>query len=402
MMCETVVIGSGVIGLAIARGLAMSGREVLILEECSTFGSITSSRNSSVIHAGIYYAKNSLKAQCCVAGRNQLYHYLSEHNIEHNQCGKIIVATSESELSILDIIIKKAENNGVFNLTRLSSEDVQHLEPEISSVGGIFSPSTGIVDSHSYMNALLGDFEDNRGMVAYSTSVVGGHQHSNGVMELDIMNKDNNTMTQLSARQVINASGLNALDLTRNLISKGDTTSTATGTRTGNNTINTFDNTNMEAYKSLEKYDQYYAKGNYFSLAGKSPFKHLIYPVPVPGGLGVHATLDLGGQVRFGPDVEWINDCTDYDVDVRRADTFYKDIRKYYPNLQDDSLTADYSGIRPKLYPQGKEASDFVLWDGSQYGMESLFSCLGMESPGLTSSLAVADRVVEWSNRTGT
>jgi L-2-hydroxyglutarate oxidase LhgO len=377
MMCETVVIGAGVVGLAVARGLAMAGKEVIILESEKTFGSQTSSRNSSVIHAGIYYTKGSLKAQCCVQGKDALYTYLQQQNIAYRQCGKLIVATTKEELTILDAIATKAQLNGVNDLKRLSSEDVRHLEPEVHSVGGLFSPSTGIVDSHGYMMALLGDVELHGGAIAYGTKVISGQQQANGNMILEVLHGDSQQISHLESQKVINATGLVGLSMTQRLV--------------GNNVIQS---------KSLEHFGQFYAKGNYFSLSsGTSPFSHLVYPVPVPGGLGVHATIDLGGQVRFGPDVEWVDKHDDYTVNVRRADDFYAEIRKYYPNLRNDALTADYSGIRPKLTPQGVAASDFVLWDGKDHGAPSLLSCLGIESPGLTSSLAIAERVVAWSTK---
>jgi L-2-hydroxyglutarate oxidase LhgO len=376
MMCETVVVGAGVVGLAIARGLALAGKEVLILEREIAFGTITSSRNSSVIHAGIYYTKNSLKAKCCVEGKNDLYNYLKTHNVPHEQCGKIIVATSNNELKVLDELMRKAKLNGVHDVVRLTADDVKDIEPNVQSLGGLLSPSTGIVDSHSYMMALLGDLESLGGVICYETSVVGGRQTNSNTFELDVVDDVSNPSrtTQISARHVINAAGLFAPELTTKMLLKSS---------------------DDGGYQLDTEYGQYYAKGNYFSLVGPSPFKHLIYPVPVAGGLGVHATLDLGGQVRFGPDVEWVDDCHDYTVDVKRADSFYEEIRKYYPDLPDNSLTADYSGIRPKLYPEGAPAADFVLWNGKKWGAPSLIACLGIESPGLTSSLAIADRVVK-------
>jgi L-2-hydroxyglutarate oxidase LhgO len=369
--CETIVIGAGVIGLAVARKLAKMGKEVLVLEAQTSFGTITSSRNSSVVHAGIYYSPGSLKAQMCVQGKQDLYRYLQAHHIDHQQCGKIIVATSHPELDILTTIMAQATTNGVHDLVLLTDSDVRALEPNVHALGGLLSPSTGIVDVHGYMRALLGDFEDNGGMVAYDSLVLGGRQKSPNLFELDVRADPANptAITCVSAHRVINAAGLVAPGLTNQLLPP---------------------TTPLDA----NQHGQHYAKGNYFALSGPSPFRRLIYPVPVAGGLGVHATLDLQQRIRFGPDVEWVDDPHNYTVDVKRADSFCTEIRKYYPDLPDDSLSADYSGIRPKLHPQGTPAGDFVLWDGAQHGTPSLIACLGIESPGLTSSLAIADRVV--------
>lgn len=391
MMCETIVIGAGVIGLAVARGLAMAGKEVIVLERENAFGKITSSRNSSVIHAGIYYPKDSLKAKFCVQGKQKLYDYVQSHDVDHQMCGKIIVATSNSELQVLDSIQLKARANGVNDLIQLTAEEVSDLEPQVHSVGGLLSPSTGIVDSHGYMMALLGDLEDHGGAVAYETAVVGGRQVDDKTMELEVREMSTNvreaTSTIIRARQVINAAGLVGLDVTKRLVSSGGAADDVS--------------TSASATASLSSYGQHYAKGNYFSLSGEAapPFTRLVYPVPVAGGLGVHATLDLGGQIRFGPDVEWVTSSDDYKVDVERSNIFYEEIRKYYPLLKNNSLVADYSGIRPKLLPEGTPASDFVLWDGRKHGVPSLMSCLGIESPGLTSSLSIAERVVEWSSK---
>jgi L-2-hydroxyglutarate oxidase LhgO len=384
MMCETIVIGAGVIGLAVGRGLAMAGKEVIVLERENAFGQITSSRNSSVIHAGIYYPKDSLKAQLCVQGKKQLYDYVQSHGVDHRMCGKIIVATSNSERQVLESIQLKARANGVHDLIPLTAEEVRDLEPHVHSVGGLLSPSTGIVDSYGFMMALLGDLEDHGGAVAYKTTVVGGRQVDDKTMELQVQEgtmDGGGETTTIRARQVVNAAGLVGLDVTKRLV-----LSSAAG---------------EASVSSLSKYGQHYAKGNYYLLSGEAapPFNRLVYPVPVAGGLGVHATLDLGGQIRFGPDVEWVASYENYEVDVVRSSIFYEEIRKYYPSLKDNSLVADYSGIRPKLLPEGTSASDFVLWDGRKHGVPSLMSCLGIESPGLTSSISIAERVVEWSSK---
>ena len=355
-----VVIGAGVVGLAAARALAQAGREVIILEATSLFGSETSSRNSEVIHAGIYYPQNSLKATLCVAGKQALYEYCASHGVEHRRCGKLIVATDDSQLDTLRGIEKKAINNGVTDLTWLESAQVAELEPAVRCVAALLSPSTGIVDSHGLMLAYLGDAEDAGAMLALNSPVEGGEIQEQGIV-LEVGGAE---PMHLLARSVVNGAGLYAGKLAHSL--RGLPPETIP--------------------------PHYYAKGNYYTLSGRSPFSRLIYPVPEQAGLGVHVTVDLGGQARFGPDVEWIDEIN-YDVDPRRADVFYEAVRKYWPGLPDGALAPGYAGIRPKLHAPGEPNADFVIQGPATHGVAGLVNLYGIESPGLTASLAIAERV---------
>ena len=358
---DSVVIGAGAVGLAVARALAMAGREVLVLEAAEAIGTGTSSRNSEVIHAGIYYPKDSLKARTCVAGKEMLYRYCAERGVEHRRCGKLIVATSEDQLGTLEDIRKRAEANGVDDLQFLAPERVRELEPEVRSVGALLSPSTGIIDSHGLMLAFQGDAEANGAMIAFHSRVERGRVTGQGI-ELEVGGAE---PMELRARLVVNSAGLHAPDVARRI----------------------------GGIEPALLPNAYYAKGNYFTLVGAGrPFSRLIYPVPEQAGLGVHVTIDLGGQVRFGPDVEWI-DGINYDVDPRRADVFSDAVRKYYPALRDGSLAPGYAGIRPKITPKGAQAADFVVQGPAEHGVEGLVHLFGIESPGITSSLALADEV---------
>ena len=359
---DCVVIGAGVVGLAIARRLALSGREVLVLESADAIGTETSSRNSEVIHAGIYYPKGSLKAQTCVAGKLALYDYCDHHGVDYRRCGKLIVATTDAQLSELQKIHSRAAANGVGDLQHLDAAEAQELEPQVRCVGALYSPSTGIVDSHSLMLAYQGDAQNAGALMAFRCPVVGGHIADQGIA-LDVGGEE---PIGLSCNIVVNAAGLYA----------------------------------GKVAASIEGLDQrfvpphYYAKGNYYTLSGRSPFRRLIYPVPEQAGLGVHVTIDLGGQARFGPDVEWI-DAIDYDVDPRRADQFYAAIRRYWPQLRDHSLEPGYAGIRPKIQAPGQPAADFMVAGPEQHGVAGLVNLFGIESPGLTASLALADVVAQ-------
>ena len=357
---ECVIIGGGVIGLATARALAMAGREVIILEREGGIGGGVSSRNSEVIHAGIYYPANSLKARLCVDGRHRLYAYCTARNVPHRRCGKFIVATTPQQVGELDGIAAAARRNGVDDLEQLSGADAIKAEPELTCLSALNSPSTGIIDSHTYMLSLLGDAEAHGAAIAYHTVLSSMRLRDDGV-ELVFEGEDAPT---LKARLVVNAAGLNAAPLTH--------------------TIEGFDKTFAR--------ESYYAKGSYFTLAGRAPLSRLIYPAPEPGGLGVHLTLDLAGQARFGPDVEWI-DTPHYDVDPKRADKFYAAVRAYWPGLRDGALTPAYAGIRPKLTGPGQPAADFVIEGEAVHGARGIINLLGIESPGLTSSLAIADHV---------
>ncbi|MFO1160675.1 MAG: NAD(P)/FAD-dependent oxidoreductase [Reyranellaceae bacterium] len=357
---DCVVIGAGVVGLAIARALALAGREVIVVEGAEGIGTETSSRNSEVVHAGIYYPKGSLMARSCVAGRRRLYAYCAEHGVPHRNCGKLIVATSEAESEMLATIKGRAEANGVEGMRLLSAAEAKAMEPNLVCTAALLSPATGIVDSHSYMLALQGDAEAHGAMLAFNSPVLQGRVTDDGV-EIEVGGAEPMT---LRCRTVVNSAGLHAPTLARKIA----------------------------GMPSDRIPPAYYAKGNYFTLTGRSPFTRLIYPVPVPGGLGVHITVDLGGQAKFGPDVEWI-DGIDYNVDPHRADKFYAAVRRYWPALQDGALQPGYAGIRPKIVPQGAPAQDFVIQGPADHGAPGLINLFGIESPGLTSSLALADLV---------
>jgi L-2-hydroxyglutarate oxidase LhgO len=358
---DCVVVGAGIVGLAVARALALAGREVIVLEAAEGIGTETSSRNSEVIHAGIYYPKGSLMARTCVEGRRLLYAYCAEHGVPHRNCGKLIVATNDAESAMLKSIKGRAEANGVEGMRLLSTGEAIALEPNLQCTAALLSPSTGIVDSHSYMLALQGDAEDKGAMIAFLSPVKGGCATEDGI-ELETGGAE---PMRLCCRLLVNSAGLHAPALARTIAGMPEGHVPAA----------------------------YYAKGNYFTLAGRSPFSRLIYPVPVPGGLGVHITVDLGGQAKFGPDVEWI-DHIDYQVDPHRADKFYAAVRKYWPGLKDGALQPGYAGIRPKTVPQGAPAQDFVIQGPREHGVKGLINLFGIESPGLTASLALAERVV--------
>lgn len=361
---QTVVIGAGVVGLAIARKLAMSGREVILLESEDAIGTATSARNSEVIHAGIYYPKDSLKARFCVAGNKALYAYCAERAIPHKRMGKLIVATSEDEVPSLQGIAERAAANGAEALRLLSASEIAEMEPNLNVSGALFSPSTGIVDSHSLMLSYQGEAEDHGAMIAFMSPVNGG-QIVDGTITISVGGE---APMELECQELINSAGLGAQAIS-----------------------NSLEGLDADTVPPL-----YFAKGNYFTLTVKTPFNHLIYPVPVPGGLGTHSTLDMGGQTKFGPDVEWSNDI-DYTVDKKRGDGFYEAIRRYWPGLPDDSLQPGYVGIRPKLAGPdgGKYDSDFLIHGAADHGIKGLVNLYGIESPGLTSSLAIADYVLE-------
>jgi L-2-hydroxyglutarate oxidase LhgO len=362
---EAVVIGAGVIGLAAARALALAGREVIVLEKAYTIGFETSSRNSEVIHGGLYYPKGSLKATACVEGRQRLYKYCEEHGVPHAALGKLIVATSEDEIPGVEKIEAAAKANGVDNLEWLSVAEAQRMEPELHCVAALLSPSTGIIDSHALMLAYQGEAEANGAMVAFKTPLLGGRVLADG-FELNVGGDEPAT---IRSRYLINAAGLHAPALARSI----------------------------EGIPLDTIPPAYFCRGCYFTLAGRTPFKRLIYPVPVPGGLGVHITLDLAGQARFGPDVEWIDD-VDYSVDPRRCESFYAAVRRYWPGLKDGALQPGYAGIRPKISGPNDPAADFSVQGPAEHGIRGLVNCYGIESPGLTASLPLADRIVRKLN----
>jgi L-2-hydroxyglutarate oxidase LhgO len=358
---DAVVIGGGVIGLAVAHALATAGREVTLLEAETTLGMHTSSRNSEVIHAGIYYPPGSLKAELCVRGRDALYRFCEAHEVRHERIGKIIVATREDEISVLEGIARQAALNGVSDLTWLDRYELHELEPQVTAVRGLLSPSTGIVDSHGLMDALRVGAERAGATIVLSSPVLEGSVGESGI-ELSIGGSDS---CRVLCRSVVNSAGLRAQEVARSI--GGLPAESIPG--------------------------QHFARGHYFVLNGRAPFKRLVYPVPAPGGLGVHVTLDLAHQARFGPDVSWI-DQVDYDFDETRAAQFYAAIRNYYPALADGALLPGYVGVRPKLGPPGSPAADFVLQGPAEHGVPSLVNLYGIESPGLTASLSIAERVL--------
>jgi L-2-hydroxyglutarate oxidase LhgO len=358
---ECVVVGAGVIGLAVARALAQGGRDVLVLERAYTVGFETSSRNSEVIHGGLYYPIGSLKARSCVAGRQRLYAYCREHGVPHAQIGKLIVATSEAEIAGLETIAATARGNGVDDLEWLDRGQAQRLEPALHCVAALLSPSTGIIDSHALMLAYQGEAEAAGATVVFRTPVLSGIVRDDG-LQLDIGGEE---PTTIHCRFLVNAAGLHSAALAHAL--KGLPPETIP--------------------------PAYFCRGVYFTLSGRAPFRRLIYPVPVAGGLGVHITLDLAGQARFGPDVEWIP-AVDYTVDPARGDFFYAAVRTYWPDLRNGSLQPGYAGVRPKISGPDEPAADFVVQGPEVHGVAGLVNLYGIESPGLTASLALADEVV--------
>ena len=358
---EAVVIGAGVVGLAAARALALAGHEVVVLERAYTIGFETSSRNSEVIHGGLYYPEGSLKATACVAGRERLYAYCAERGVPHSRLGKLIVATEEAEIPGVQKIEAAARANGVTNLEWLTAAEATRLEPELNCVAALLSPSTGIIDSHALMLAYQGEAEEAGAFVAFRSPVLGGRVLAEG-FELDVGGDD---PTTIRCRILVNAAGLYAPALARAI-----------------------DGVPLETIPPA-----YFCRGVYFTLLGKTPFRRLIYPVPVPGGLGVHITLDLAGQARFGPDVEWIPEI-DYAVDPHRGDAFYAAIRRYWPKLRDGALQPGYAGIRPKISGPNEAAADFIVQGPKAHGVPGLVNLYGIESPGLTSSLPLADEVL--------
>lgn len=358
---DCVVIGAGVVGLAVARALAMAGREVVILESELAIGTGTSSRNSEVIHGGIYYPPGSLKAKLCVAGKQQLYALCESHGVDHRRCGKLIVATTDHQVGELEAIAKNARESGVDDLRWLTQAEVAEMEPDLHTFGALLSPSTGIVDSHGFMLAILGDAEHAGAMLALDSRVLRGRAGDDGIV-LEVVTAGETSRLLVST--VINSAGLYAVDIAQAI----------------------------EGLDAGHIPQRYFAKGSYFTCAQRAPFSHLIYPVPEPGGLGVHLTLDLGGQARFGPNVQWV-DHIDYTVNPTDGESFYAAVRRYWPGLADGALQPGYAGIRPKISAPGQPAADFRIDGPKVHGVPGLVNLFGIESPGLTASLAVADAV---------
>ncbi len=356
---ETMVVGAGVVGLAIAAALARSGHEVMVAERHDIIGSETSSRNSEVIHAGIYYPKDSLRARYCVAGKQQLYRFCAENGVAHARCEKLIVAVNESQAAKLDGIRATAAGNGVDDLVRLTGEEASKLEPAVRCVAALLSPSTGIVDTHALMVALEGHLEAHHGQVALNTDIAEVARLDDGSFALTIAGDD-----IVTAKNVVITSGLHASKLARTI-------------------------TYPTGYQPPETY---YAVGQYYALSGPSPFSRHIYPMPDGAWLGLHATVDLGNRCKFGPDIEWIDEI-DYTFKPEKLDKFLDFIRAYYPDLDADRLHPDYTGIRPKLYREGEPVPDFAIHGPNVHECPGLVMLFGIESPGLTAALAIADAV---------
>ena len=358
MDIECVVVGAGVVGLATARALAQAGVEVLVVEQAAMIGSGTSSRSSEVIHAGIYYPANSLKAKLCVQGKHLLYEYCQANGVAHARLGKLVVATNEEEKGTLSGIIEKARANGVDDMQWLDQAQAQALEPALRCTAALLSPSSGIVDSHGLMLAYQGDAENAGAQCVFHSPLIHARVLQPEGFEVSFGGSDPIT---LSCKMLVNAAGLNAPMLANRI----------------------------EGLDPKFVPQAYMCKGSYFSLQGKAPFRHLIYPVPQRAGLGVHLTLDLGGQAKFGPDTQWITE-ENYDIDPSRGDSFYEAVRRYWPELRDGALQPDYTGIRPKISGPDEPAADFMISDASHHHINGLVNLFGIESPGITSSLALA------------
>jgi len=362
---QVLVIGAGVVGLAIARAAALAGHEVIVAEATGGIGNGVSSRNSEVIHAGMYYSTGSLRARHCVRGRRMLYEFCAAHGVPHKKVGKLIVAVDEKQTAKIEGIARQGEINGVEGLEFLGGNAARAMEPALYCTAALLSNETGIIDSHGFMLALEGDLEDRGGMIAFNTKIERLTPSASG-WEVTFGGTESGTLT---VDAVINSAGLGAQTIAR-----------AT-----------------DGYPQTRVPRLVLAKGNYFGFAGRPAFSHLIYPAPVEGGLGTHVTLDMAGRMRFGPDVEWI-ESEHYDVDAKRADSFYASVRTYFPGLPDNSLVPDYCGIRPKLTGKGEPAADFLIDGPAAHGLPRLVHLFGIESPGLTSALSIAGDVLAQIN----
>ena len=359
---QVLVVGAGVVGLAMARAAALKGHEVIVAEATKGIGNGVSSRNSEVIHGGMYYPSGSLRAYHCPRGRRMLYEFCASHGVPHRKCGKLIVATEDAEVSKMEAILKQGATNGVEGFELIDGAAARKMEPALHCVAALRSPETGIIDSHQFMTALRGDLEDRGGMIAFDTRIERISHNQSGWM----VHFSGSDTGELAVDAVINSAGLGAQALARH----------------------------TETYPQERVPRLVMARGNYFGYAGRPVFSRLIYPAPrIDGGLGTHVTLDLAGRMRFGPDVEWIDE-ENYDVNPARAQSFYASIRRYWPGLPDHSLQPDYAGIRPKLTGPGEPAADFMTEGPAQHGRPGLIHLFGIESPGLTSALSLADEVV--------
>jgi L-2-hydroxyglutarate oxidase LhgO len=363
---DVVVIGAGVVGLAIARGLALAGRQVIVIEANELIGSGISSRSSEVIHAGIYYRTGSRKARLCAAGREMLYRFCAERGIPHRRCGKLIVAGGKNQVSRLHELKERAYANGVRDLELLSPFEITQLEPAVRGTAALLSPSSGIIDSHALMRALQGDTETHGGLIALSSRLLSGRVRPDGIM----LRVGGPEEFEFKADLVVNSAGLDAQAVSRSI----------------------------DGLPSDQIPPRRLAKGSYYVLNREAPFRRLVYPVPEPGGLGIHATLDLGGQVRFGPDVQWI-DAPDYSVTEADASRFYPAVRSYWPELEDGDLTPGYAGIRPKIVGPGEPEGDFLVHGPEDHLGAKVIALYGIESPGLTASLAIAEEIVRLASQ---
>ncbi len=369
---ETVVIGAGVVGLATARALVASGQEVLVLERHGGIGQETSSRSSEVIHAGLYYPPGSLKARFCVEGRNLLYAFARENGVPHARYGKLLVATREEEVPRLDKLAETARANGVTDIARLSADDVRAFEPEVAALAALLSPSTGVIDSHALMVALEGHIRAGSGSVVLETRVTALGVRGDGTFEITAESGAEGERAVLTARNLVIAAGLGA---------------TALGSMLGG----------RPGYTPPKTYP---ARGHYYALEGAAPFRHLVYPMPGEGWLGVHLTLDVAGRAKFGPDLEWQSEPSYVfeDMEGRRRARFVEEIRRYWPGLPEERLVPAYVGVRPKIYAEGEPAPDFTIHTAREHGRSRLVALYGIESPGLTSALAIGDFVAEQLN----
>jgi L-2-hydroxyglutarate oxidase LhgO len=370
---EIVIVGGGVIGLAIAREMSVRGREVMLIERHRGLGQETSSRNSEVLHAGIYYPPGSLRARMCVAGRRRLAEFAADNGVVVRPWGKLLVASSEAELPRLRALADNAARNGVDDLVPLDAASVRQLEPELNAVAAVLSPSTAVIDSHGVMLALEGHVSNAGGTIALDTHVTAMSRVGDEAFALTTRNGSDGRETVLTARRVVIAAGLGSADLARSVDWPDGYTPPA----------------------------MYPAKGHYFTLSGRAPFRHLVYPMPVGAWLGLHLTLDVAGAARFGPDIQWV-DRVDYafdDPDGRRRETFEREIRRYWPGLPDGALQPGYTGVRPKIYREGQPAADFTIHGSADHGIPGLVALYGIESPGLTSCLAIADHVSDLIDR---